>query len=203
MTTNLDHARRADARRNIASILDAATTCLAQDPNASLQAIAKAAGVGRMTLYGHFPSRAALIGEVASRAMADTETALAAVDIGGDPLAALDRLLTATWELTVRYGALVVAAEQALDPEELHQVHTKPVERMHRLLRRGRRTGAFRKDMPVAWQATAVQAILHAAVGAVHRDEMSLDRSGSLVTTTARAVLAATATGPTPAALQD
>src|ERR1700731_535694 len=50
--------RRADARRNIASILDAAQDCLSRDPTASIADIAQAAGVGRVTLYGHFGTRA-------------------------------------------------------------------------------------------------------------------------------------------------
>jgi TetR/AcrR family transcriptional repressor of mexCD-oprJ operon len=42
--------RRADARKNIAAILEAATACLAKDPDVSINEIAKAAGVGRVTL---------------------------------------------------------------------------------------------------------------------------------------------------------
>ncbi|PZG15983.1 TetR/AcrR family transcriptional regulator [Nonomuraea aridisoli] len=52
--------RRADAERNIAAILDAATRLISADPTVSVADIAKAAGVGRVTLYGHFPSRKAL-----------------------------------------------------------------------------------------------------------------------------------------------
>ena len=37
--------RRADARRNMAAILEAAARCLAQDPEASLADIAREAGV--------------------------------------------------------------------------------------------------------------------------------------------------------------
>ncbi|MGH3403828.1 MAG: hypothetical protein ACRDRJ_15215 [Streptosporangiaceae bacterium] len=44
-------ARRADARRNIAAILEAALDCLARDPQASIADIAAGAGVGRITLY--------------------------------------------------------------------------------------------------------------------------------------------------------
>jgi AcrR family transcriptional regulator len=51
-------AQRADARRNIAAILEAATDCLARDPEMSIAGIAAAAGVGRITLYGHFKTRA-------------------------------------------------------------------------------------------------------------------------------------------------
>ena len=50
--------RRADAQRNVQRILDAAVACLAERPNATMADIAKVAGLGRVTLYGHFSSRA-------------------------------------------------------------------------------------------------------------------------------------------------
>ncbi len=52
---------RADARANRDRILESARDALAADPAASLNSIAKAAGVGAGTLYRHFPSREALV----------------------------------------------------------------------------------------------------------------------------------------------
>src|SRR6185437_6237609 len=53
---------RADAQRNRESILDAAKQAFTRDgANASLDDIAKQAGVGAGTLYRHFPTRDALI----------------------------------------------------------------------------------------------------------------------------------------------
>jgi AcrR family transcriptional regulator len=53
---------RADAQRNRERLLDAAVHALSQDgPEITLEAIAKAAGVGIGTLYRHFPTREALI----------------------------------------------------------------------------------------------------------------------------------------------
>jgi AcrR family transcriptional regulator len=52
---------RADARENRDRLLDIAREAFAIDPATSLNAIAKAAGVGAGTLYRHFPSREALV----------------------------------------------------------------------------------------------------------------------------------------------
>jgi AcrR family transcriptional regulator len=52
---------RADARANRDRILEVARAALAADPNASLNSIAKTAGVGQGTLYRHFPTREALV----------------------------------------------------------------------------------------------------------------------------------------------
>lgn len=183
-------AKRADARRNIEAILDAATALLAVDPDASVQDIAKAAGVGRVTLYGHFDSRTALIAEVATRAIAQTEEALRDLDLGGDPREAMSRLLEATWALTHRFGAIVVAAGQALPPDELRRAHEGPAKRVRALLERGRREREFRDDMPVEWQITTIQAVLHAASAAVHRGEITPDEAPRLVTETVLAALA-------------
>jgi AcrR family transcriptional regulator len=53
--------QRADAQRNRARILDVALPAFAADPQVSLNAIAKLAGVGPGTLYRHFPTREALL----------------------------------------------------------------------------------------------------------------------------------------------
>ncbi|WP_405143715.1 TetR/AcrR family transcriptional regulator [Sphaerisporangium sp. NBC_01403] len=53
---------RADARRNRDRLLEVAVRAFSQDgPDVTLDAIAKAAGVGIGTLYRHFPTREALI----------------------------------------------------------------------------------------------------------------------------------------------
>jgi AcrR family transcriptional regulator len=56
--------RRADAELNRSRILDAARACLAESGEASMQAIAKRAGIGQGTLYRNFPTREALVLEV-------------------------------------------------------------------------------------------------------------------------------------------
>jgi AcrR family transcriptional regulator len=52
---------RADAQHNRERILQVAHDALAASPDASLNSIAKAAGVGPGTLYRHFPTREALV----------------------------------------------------------------------------------------------------------------------------------------------
>lgn len=57
--------KRADARRNRGLVLDAARAAFARDGvDASLDEIARSAGVGPGTLYRHFPTREHLLREV-------------------------------------------------------------------------------------------------------------------------------------------
>ncbi|MFC4244044.1 TetR/AcrR family transcriptional regulator [Gryllotalpicola reticulitermitis] len=56
-----DTKKRADARANYDRILEVALEALTNDPDASLNSIAKSAGVGAGTLYRHFPTRDDLV----------------------------------------------------------------------------------------------------------------------------------------------
>ena len=61
--------QRRHARSNRARLLAAARTELSRDPDVSLDEIARAAGVVRRTLYGHFPNREALIDALATESV--------------------------------------------------------------------------------------------------------------------------------------
>jgi AcrR family transcriptional regulator len=73
--------------------------------------IAAAAGLGRVTVYGHFASRALLVEAVVQRALTAADAALADVDLTGDAAGAFERLVEATWQVTSRTGRRLDAAE--------------------------------------------------------------------------------------------
>jgi AcrR family transcriptional regulator len=62
---------RADAVANRARIVETARTMLAGSGELRLNAVAKQAGVGQGTIYRHFPTREALLGEVYRRDVED------------------------------------------------------------------------------------------------------------------------------------
>src|ERR1700752_611310 len=59
--TDSNQLTRSDARRNRDAILAAALDALTESPDASLNAIARRAGVANATLYRHFPTREELV----------------------------------------------------------------------------------------------------------------------------------------------
>jgi AcrR family transcriptional regulator len=60
--TSVDRPLRADAQRNREQLLTVAVAAFSRDnPDVTLESIARAAGVGIGTLYRHFPSREALV----------------------------------------------------------------------------------------------------------------------------------------------
>jgi TetR/AcrR family transcriptional repressor of mexCD-oprJ operon len=154
---------RADARRNVAAILDAAQGCLIGDPDVTVAQIAHAAGVGRVTLYGHFPTRADLVDAVFQRITGEANALLDATDTRGDPVAALTRLVAASWQIVHQYRAVLGAAQRELPPERIRGHHDRHLRRMGSLISRGQRTGAFRTDLPREWLVTTAYSVMHAA----------------------------------------
>lgn len=88
---------RSDRVRNRAALLDAARTLLRLDPEASIDAIAAAAGLSRRALYGHFPSRDALVAELATDG-ARRVAAAAAVASDPDPVVDIALVGRAVWD---------------------------------------------------------------------------------------------------------
>src|SRR5690348_9184640 len=80
----------------------------AADPAASIAQVVRAAGVGRVTLYGHFATRADLIDAVFDRTIAQAEAALEALDLTGDPAQALVRLVDSFWRMVDRFRSLLL-----------------------------------------------------------------------------------------------
>lgn len=176
--------QRADARRNVAAILDAALALLVRDPDASIGDIAAAAGVGRVTLYGHFRSRAELVDAVFARTVAESDRALAAVDITGDARDALARLVVSSWRIVNRHRALLRAAQHTLGQERIREYHEGPLQRVEQLLERGRRDGVFRTDLPTGWLVATFFNVLHGAAEEIDAGRLAEHETGRTVAAT-------------------
>src|SRR5262249_51254481 len=137
--------------------------CLIRDPDASIGDIAKHAGVGRVTLYGHFSTRAELLDAVFTRVVAESDQALGAVDLGGDPRQALRRLIESSWRIVHRYRALLHPAQRPLAPDRIRPTHEGPMRRVRGLIRRGQKQGVFRTDQSVAWLVALFYTVVHGA----------------------------------------
>jgi TetR/AcrR family transcriptional regulator, mexCD-oprJ operon repressor len=174
-------ARRADARRNIDAILDAATSCLGRQPDASIDEIARAAGVGRVTLYNHFSSRAQLVDAVLTRAIARGNEALSSVNLTGDPLGALERLINASWHEVDRARRLLHAAQRELSPARIRELHDEPAARAEELVTRGRAEGVFRTDLPTPWLVALLHNVMHGAADEIHAGRLDPDRAADYI----------------------
>ncbi|MHA6625700.1 TetR/AcrR family transcriptional regulator [Pseudonocardia sichuanensis] len=188
--------RRADAQRSIARIVAAARRELGRDPAATVDDVARAAGVGRMTLYGHFPTRAALVEAALVDALRAGEEVLSGVDLSGDARQAVHRLLTASWSLVAESVGLLAAAEGTVPAERLHRLHGPHARRVETLIRRGQREGVFRTDLPLVWLTNAAHLLVHGAAGEVLAGRLAGADASRVVSASVLGVLAP----PDPAA---
>ncbi|MDX6481551.1 MAG: hypothetical protein QOG85_2061 [Gaiellaceae bacterium] len=138
---------RADARRNLERVLDAATEVFAEEgPDASVAEIAHRAGVGQGTVFRRFPSKDDLVFAVVERHVAQmralAEQALAADDPGD----AFFDFIRGVGELAMSMPGLhacVVHCGEKPGAAELEELGRKVVAR-------AQRAGAVRRDVKPA-----------------------------------------------------
>jgi len=182
--------RRADAERNIRAIIDAALDALADDPDASMAAIARKAGVVRATVYMHFPTREALLDAVMEDAVGQVaEATRAAEPTRGEPEEALLRVLHATWQKLSDFQTLLAINTSRLSAKELHRRHQPVMTQFVPLIERGQGKGVFRRDVPVSWHLAMIRAIAHAASAEVRSGRIPTSEVESAMLSTALAAV--------------
>jgi len=168
--------QRSDARQSIAAVLDAAIQALASRPDASMDEIARAAGVSRQTVYAHFPSRDALIDAVIQQASAEFTGLLDGLDLDQAPPAqALTRLLDAGWQVAARYPFLWL--QPAVDPGKDAERHAPVLDRMLNIVRRGQASGDFDASVPAHWLLSASLALGRATEDEVKAGRMTIEQA--------------------------
>lgn len=182
-------AKRADAERTITAILDAALECFGTSPDATVTEIAKAAGVGRVTVYGHFDSLPAIVDALLVRSLAEADATFAALDLeSGTATEAISRLLHAPWILG-RYRGLLTAATAHLGPEKVRRLHDQVFARIEAVVVRGRETGEFRTDLPLPWLMASIYALAHAALSEADAGRVGQEEAADLLDTTLTGLL--------------
>jgi len=158
--------QRADAKRNVERLLDAARVAIARDgPDASLDDIARDAGVGSGTLYRHFPTRVALLEAVyreeVQRLCAEGDRLL---DSDVEPGAALSEWLRAYVSFGAVKRGLMGPLTATLGQDSGLFSSCKSMVRATggRLVERAQQAGAIRDDVELTDVLTLVSAIAHA-----------------------------------------
>ena len=121
-TTKTMRRPRADAVRNHERVLDAAKAVFsAGGPDASLEAVARRAGVGIGTLYRHFPTREALFEAVYRREVEQLVDLADQLKADAAPADALRRWLRSTVAfVATKKGMVAALALAAHSPSELY-----------------------------------------------------------------------------------
>jgi TetR/AcrR family transcriptional repressor of mexCD-oprJ operon len=127
------------------AILDAAARVLGQRSEAGMADIAAEAGVGRATLYRHFPTRESLIQGVQDAGSAELVAAFASA--GLDELPA-DRAIARITGIFLRTGAKYAAVISRDDEHREHAARDRAIVPIRDVIARGIRDGELRSDLP-------------------------------------------------------
>ncbi len=144
--------QRADAEQSKARIVAAAAACLAVDPSTPLTTIAATAGVSRVTLYSHFPTRRDLLDATVRSVVEKAHDLMEREPFElRSPLEALERMIRLSWQVVAEYQTFVVSISRQhgdLVDRYDHVVN----DQVRALLERARRAGSVRSDQPIEWQ---------------------------------------------------
>ncbi len=130
--------------RTRAVILDAAARVFGRRADAAMADVADEAGVGRATLYRHFPTRKCLLQGAADAGTAELAEAFAAADLDELPVdRAIVRVTSIFLRTGAKYAALLAHYEEHVDLAARRQV-TRPV---RDVIDRGIAEGVLRADV--------------------------------------------------------
>jgi AcrR family transcriptional regulator len=156
-------ALRADAERSVRAILDAAERVLAEDAGASMEQIAEAAGLTRITVHRRFANRQALLEALSVSAMQQLLDAIEeARPISAPALVAMYRVtanvlrVKSAWRFTLTHITSLSEAAAALWAD----IDANTVE----LLARAQREGLLAQATDLAWMRQVYYALLTEAL---------------------------------------
>lgn len=180
------YGRRTDAERNRETILDHAARLLVDDPTVGMTEIAAASGVGRATLYRHFPTREELVSAIGDRAIEETDRAIDASRLEeGTAVEAFRRLISALFEVGDRYIFLLRQSTSHAQTEEgLAGAMEHIGARLVSFFERGQATGEFSAALPATWMTGLTGMVVVAVAHSVMTGRLDADQSAKIATET-------------------
>lgn len=137
------------ALANRRRILEQAGVELLRNPGASMEDIATAAGIVRRTLYGHFPTREALIDGILDQAFDQIEFALTQVDLDRPPAVASAAMTIRLWAVGDEFCLLFRLMGNDIRPRVIERL--APVREVaETLIEAGKQQGVFSDHLPTA-----------------------------------------------------
>lgn len=161
------------------AIIEAAFDLLSRDRNASLNEIAKRAGVGRATVHRQFNSRSDLVEHLTEIAIQKLDRAVAdATAHATSYLDALNRILVALIPFGDRYGFLT--HEPAKDAPETATGWRQKTRDLHLLIDQAKAERAIDPELPTFWVAAVFDHLLHAAWISIKNQDATHAQAGEL-----------------------
>ena len=162
-------------------LLDAAIAVLVDNPSASLSEVVKKAGVGRATLYRYFPTREALVKEIALLAIKQTDEAVAPIIAKKlSSQETLREMLEVIVPLGDRFHFLMSESSSYKDPEVV-QAYNRQLSDLNTLVEGLKQEGVVALDISNAWAVAAIDSLIWTAWYSVQTGYVAPKEAASLV----------------------
>lgn len=148
-------------------VLRSAAALLTRKSTATMDEVAKAAGISRATLHRQFAGRDALVRALEALGIAECEAALDAARLDDGPAADAVHRLVREIEPAAGLLAFLYTENQLFEGEEQNAGWARIDERMTALFRRGQASGEFRIDLTPVWLTEALYGLLASGAWAV------------------------------------
>lgn len=145
-------------------VLRAAAALLTRKSTATMDEVAKAAGISRATLHRQFAGRDALVRALEALGIAECETALDTARLDDGRAEDAVRRLVREVEPAAGLLAFLYTENQLFEGEEQHAGWARIDDRITALFRRGQQGGEFRIDLTPAWLTEALFGLLASGV---------------------------------------
>lgn len=176
--------QRRNSRSNRARILATARQELGRNPDVTLEEIARASGVVRRTLFGHFPGRAALLEALAEEASEALHGVLAVAAGPEEPAErALAHFVNVIWPVGDRYRLLLALARRDLGDERVAEILAPARDEVTAILARGQRDGVFHTQLPPAVLSAGLEGMQVALLEEVNTGALEDDGTRTAVVT--------------------
>ncbi|MEV0025013.1 TetR/AcrR family transcriptional regulator [Streptomyces atroolivaceus] len=141
-------------------VLRSAAALLTRKSTATMDEVARAAGIGRATLHRHFAGRDALVGALESLGIQEFEAALDAAGLDeGSAEDGLRRLITAV-QPSAGLLSFLVTENQLFEGDDVDEGWSRLDARVAAFFRRGQERGEFRIDLTPAWLTEALYGLI-------------------------------------------
>ncbi|MEU6552599.1 helix-turn-helix domain-containing protein [Streptomyces sp. NPDC046915] len=150
-----------------AHVLRSAAALLTRKSTATMDEVAKAAGISRATLHRHFAGRDALVRALEALGIEECDAALDRARLDEGPVQDALRRFVKEIEPAAGLLAFLYTENQLFEGEEQNEGWSRMDDRVSALFRRGQLSGEFRIDLTPAWLTEALYGLLASGIWVV------------------------------------
>ncbi|MEU2243353.1 helix-turn-helix domain-containing protein [Streptomyces sp. NPDC018338] len=148
-------------------VLHSAAALLSRKATATMDEVARAAGIGRATLHRHFAGRDALVRALEQLALQELEAAFDEAHLDEGTADEAVRRLVAGMEPMAPLLSFLVTENQLFEGDQQNDGWARLDARVSDLFRRGQEQGTFRIDLTPAWLTEALYGLIGSGAWAV------------------------------------